>query len=122
MEEIIATPRSVCFAVKLADKFGDYGLVSVVLGVAGAADTLRLDTWLMSCRAMGRTLEHWVMNHVAASARAFGFTRITGEYLPTAKNAPVKSLLADFGFAQNESDAHELELDKWRGLATQVTL
>ena len=50
-----ASPRNVCFAVKLADRFGDYGLIAVVLGVAEDDDTLRLDTWLMSCRAMGRT-------------------------------------------------------------------
>jgi FkbH-like protein len=121
VEEMVKTPRSVCFAVRLADKFGDYGLISVVLAVPHAEDekVLRLDTWLMSCRAMGRTVEHLVMNQIVHTARASGYLLLHGEYLPTAKNTPVKSLLADFGFA-SVADAWRLELPEFQELPTRV--
>lgn len=124
VEEMAASPRSVCFAVKLADRFGDYGLIAVVLGVAEDDTTLRLDTWLMSCRAMGRTVEHFVMNHIAAAARGLGYATLLGEYLPTAKNVPVKSLLPDFGFTSNDGAGPRwtLPLTTFAPLATQVCL
>jgi FkbH-like protein len=102
VEEMVATARSVCFAVRLSDRFGDYGIVSVVLATALDATTLRLDTWLMSCRAMGRTLEHFVFNRLTALARQTGYERILAEYLPTPKNVPVQRLLPDFGFARGD--------------------
>lgn len=104
VEAMVSSPRSVCFAVKLADRFGDYGLISVLLGIAEDPETLRIDTWLMSCRAMGRTVEHFVMNHLAAFARDRGYATLMGEYLPTAKNAPVEGLLPGFGFVPAPGD------------------
>ena len=123
VEEMMTSGRSVCFAVKLADKFGDYGLVAVVLGVAEEEGSLRLDTWLMSCRAMGRTVEHFTLNQIVAYARALGYMKLIGEYLPTAKNVPVKSLLPDFGFAAMEgSDTQwSLGLEMFQVVPTQVS-
>jgi FkbH-like protein len=119
--EMAEAARGVCFAVRLADKFGDYGIVSVVLAVAADDTTLRLDTWLMSCRAMGRTLEHFVMNQIAARARRAGHERVLGEYLATPKNVPVRSLLADFGFSQDEpAGPWTLSLTSSALLATKV--
>ncbi len=103
VEEMTGTPGAVCFAVQLADKFGDYGIISVVLcepdAEARESGALRIDTWLMSCRAMGRRVEHLVMNHLVERAQSAGYAELLGEYLPTQKNTPVKALLADFGFA-----------------------
>ena len=83
-----------------------------------------LDTWLMSCRAMGRTVEHRVMNHLAAAARDLGYERLLGEYLPTPKNVPVKSLLEDFGFkpapAGPGGSHHVLRLREFPDMPTQV--
>ena len=124
VEEMLVMPRSVCFAFSLADKFGDYGLISVVLGIPEDPKTLRLDTWLMSCRAMSRTVEHGVMNHIAAAARALDYEMIIGEYLPTAKNKPVKSLLLDFGFvpllASAEGTRYTLSLASFSPLHCHV--
>lgn len=111
VEQMAANARGVCFAVTLTDKFGDYGLVSVLLAMPETERRLRIDTWLMSCRAMGRTLERWVMDHLAAAARGLGFSEITGEYLPTAKNAPVKDMLPGFGFAPEGGAGGLLRLD-----------
>lgn len=123
VEELCISPRSVCFAVKLADKFGDYGLIAVVLGVAEDDTTLRLDTWLMSCRAMGRTVEHFTLNYIAEAARNLGYKTLLGEYLPTAKNVPVKSLLPDFGFTPDEASGSlwTFPLTSFVTLATQVS-
>jgi FkbH-like protein len=124
VEEMIATPRSVCFAVSLADKFGDYGLISVLLGVPLDDKTLRLDTWLMSCRAMGRTVEHRVMNHLAAAARGLGYDRLLGEYVPTPKSVPVQSLLQEFGFKPEQTgpggSLYALRLQEFSDMPTQV--
>ena len=106
---------------RVIDKFGDYGIVSVVLAVPANDTTLRLDTWLMSCRAMGRTLEHFVMNQIAARARRAGYERVLGEYLPTPKNVPVQTLLADFGFTRDAPvGAWTLPLTSFALLATKV--
>jgi FkbH-like protein len=104
VEAMVATPGSVCFAVKLADKFGDYGLIAVVLALPQDAKTLRVDTWLMSCRAMGRTGEHFTLNHLATEAKKKHYSHLLAEYLPTPKNTPVESLLLSLGFSRNNSE------------------
>ncbi len=125
VEEMMAESGSVAFAVSLADKFGDYGLIAVVLGtkVLGEESLLRLDSWLMSCRAMGRTVEHWTLNHLARLARELGYDAVNGEYVPTAKNVPVQTLLADFGFVPREGRVGEymLKLSSYSDLPTQVS-
>lgn len=125
VEQMTGMARSLCFAVRLADKFGDYGLISVVLAVPTDEKTLRIDTWLMSCRAMGRTVEHFVLNHLAQSARGMGFDKLLAEYRPTAKSTPVKTLLPDFGFRSADADSPEanwwLELDDFSPLPSQVS-
>lgn len=122
VEEMAGLERGVCFAVTLADKFGDYGLISVVLAAPENEKRLRIDTWLMSCRAMGRTVERWVMSHLAAAAAERGYTEIAGEYAPSAKNAPVKGLLAGFGFAAETEDGGGmlLKLDGFSPLKSPV--
>ena len=123
VEEMVAHDRAVSFAVGLVDKFGDYGLVGVVLGVPADEQTLKLDTWLMSCRAMGRTVEHFTMNEIARQAEALGYDRILGEYQPTAKNVPVQFLLRDMGFeAQSQGEGtYVLKVFSYSDLPTQVS-
>lgn len=130
VEEMAATHGSVCFAVQLADRFGDYGIISVVLCVPDeecqSGEALRIDTWLMSCRAMGRTVEHLVMNCITEQATSAGYTRLLGEYLPTPKNTPVKGLLPGFGFdthaAGRGESWHSLGLTSAPVQSTQVRL
>lgn len=121
VEEMTAAKNNVCFAVSLTDRFGDYGIVSVVLAVPYDDATLRIDTWLMSCRAMGRTLEHFVMNRIAALARQAGYEAVLGEYLPTPKNVPVQTLLRDCGFSQDSPTTRWiLPLTFYADMATKV--
>ena len=87
----------------LDDRFGDNGLVSVVILRQTAPDTLFIDTWIMSCRVLKRGMEQFVMNTVVDEARRAGCRLIVGEYIPTPKNKLVEHLLPDMGFEQIES-------------------
>lgn len=87
------------FYLTLADKFGDNGLVSVIV-LRERPGTLEIDTWLMSCRVLGRGLEQHAMNRVVAMAGERGCEWVTGTYLPTAKNAMVRDFFARFGFEE----------------------
>jgi FkbH-like protein len=91
------------FYVKLADKFGDNGLISVVILTVRGTE-LEIDSWLMSCRVLGRGVEQYVMNEVVALARDRGCERVTGRYIPTAKNGMVKEFYAQFGFERVAGD------------------
>ncbi len=87
----------------LRDRFGDNGLIGVVLASV-EADLLDIDTWLMSCRVLKRGVEQFVLNHLAALARARGLAALRGEYIPTAKNALVRDHYEKLGFARLGGD------------------
>jgi FkbH-like protein len=84
----------------LRDKFGDHGLVGVLL--ASKSDmSWTIDSWLMSCRVIGRDLEYFMIKCLSDAARSSGVNRIIAQYIPTAKNGLVKNLLSDFGFSRD---------------------
>jgi FkbH-like protein len=113
---------------RLTDRFGDYGLISVVVMEVNGADA-RFPLWLMSCRVLSRGVEQHMMNHVAALAKAKGAKRLVGEYIPSAKNGMVKDFYARFGFklasevALDGSPRHEwaIEIDAYAPPATFIT-
>lgn len=84
--------------VKLADKFGDNGLISVFIARQTSEAEFEIDTWLMSCRVLKRGVEQLLFHEVAKGLFARGARRLVGDYLPTPKNALVKDLLASLGF------------------------
>lgn len=90
-------PDTLALAVRVVDRFGDNGLVSVVIARC-ADDMVEIDTWLMSCRVLGRKVEDAVMRVVAERARMRGAHRLIGRYRPTPKNALVKDVFAQLGF------------------------
>jgi FkbH-like protein len=85
-----------CYHLK--DKFGDNGIISVVAVARDSEDDARIDTWLMSCRVLGRNVEEAILADVVARARALGVRRLIGEYCPTAKNGLVSELYPRLGF------------------------
>src|SRR5262245_60354253 len=87
----------VCIYVRLADRFGDNGLISVVCGVREGT-RLIIDEWLMSCRVLNRGVEQLVCNHLVDQAREWGLSSIEGVYRPTAKNALVRDHYEGLGF------------------------
>jgi FkbH-like protein len=90
--------RYACFAFTLEDKYGDNGLISVVIMEKADAETLFIDTWFMSCRVLKRGMEDFVLNTIVRYARQNGFQKVVGEYLPTLKNGMVKEHYPSFGF------------------------
>jgi FkbH-like protein len=85
--------------IRLKDRFGDNGMVCVVICRTHGPQTWLLDTWLMSCRVLQRELERAVLDVVAAQAQRQGVWRLVGQYLPTEKNALVRDHYRDLGFA-----------------------
>ncbi len=83
---------------KLVDRFGDNGLVSVVLGRSDGR-ALHMDLWLMSCRVLKREMENAMLDVLAECARARGLATIVGYYLPTAKNGMVADFYPRLGFS-----------------------
>lgn len=84
---------------RLADKFGDNGIISIVIGNLVDATTIDIDTWLMSCRVLGRQVEQAVLEVVVNEARRMGATRLVGRYRPTEKNGMVAEHYQRLGFA-----------------------
>jgi FkbH-like protein len=79
-------PEVFTLQVRLADIFGDNGMISVVICRPGEAGVWEIDTWLMSCRVLGRKVEHMVLREILAHARAAGVHTVTGSYRPTDRN------------------------------------
>lgn len=92
-------PNKYCLQIRLADRFGDNGMISVVIFDCAEFDW-RCDTWLMSCRVLGRRVEELVLANVAEAARNAGARRLLGVYLPTKKNSLVSDHFAKLGFTR----------------------
>jgi len=103
---VAANPVAIALSFRLIDRFGDNGLICVLIAMPDRAepDALRIDTWLMSCRVLGRQVEEEVINQLSAIARERGFARIIGEYIPTAKNGMVRDLYQRMGFVRVSPD------------------
>jgi FkbH-like protein len=117
---MLAHPMTIGRSLRLTDRFGDYGLIAVILAVAApdsGPSTLLIDTWLMSCRVINRTAEEFFFNALCTEARARGIEHLVGCFVPTAKNGLVQDLYKRLGFAprglsNNGSVLYDLELTK----------
>ncbi len=90
---------------KLEDKFGDNGVVSVVIGRKDLSEkVLHLELWLMSCRVLKRDMEYAMMDNIVQACREERINAIMGYYYPTAKNAMVKDFYGSQGFAKIAED------------------
>lgn len=103
MEATAASPNYIRLCGRLMDKFGDNGIVSVVIGEKRGKE-LHIDLWLMSCRVLKRGMEYAMINRLVEEAKKAGIETIFGYYYPTKKNAMVKELFGDFGFTKISSD------------------
>lgn len=99
IEETASDPMNITLYGKLEDKFGDNGVVSVVIGKR-KENTLHIDLWLMSCRVLKRDMEFAMMDELVEQCQSAGITKIVGYYYPTAKNGMVKDFYAMQGFAK----------------------
>lgn len=108
-------PSVLTLQVRLKDRFGDNGMIGVVIGRCEAGDCV-LETWLMSCRVLNRGVERLVLDVLADQAHRRGMRRLIGIYLPTAKNALVRDHYQRLGFRADPSapdgERWTLELDQ----------
>jgi FkbH-like protein len=96
-----------CFTlqVRLSDVFGDNGMISVIICRPAAASDWQIDTWLMSCRVLGRGVERAVLRQILSRAQARGIQRLVGVYRPTDRNKLVEHHYSNLGFAQTGTEA-----------------
>ena len=99
IETLAKDPKTIDLSFTLEDKFGDNGLIAVIIMKEQDAQTLFIDTWFMSCRVLKRGMENFTLNTMVARAKAAGYKRIIGEYLPTPKNKMVEQHYPQLGFA-----------------------
>jgi FkbH-like protein len=126
--EVLTVMNDPCFvgySVRLKDRFGDHGLISVVIGQK-VEDTMKIDTWLMSCRVLKRQVEEEGLNELARLAGLRGCCRLEGIYLPTAKNEMVRDFYLRMGFtltAESETKREfELALETFQSLPTKIKI
>lgn len=119
IKEISRSRKYFSLSFTLKDKFGDYGLISVVI-LKKEEKALIIDTWIMSCRVLKRNMEHFVLTNIVELARNNGFGYIIGEYLPTPKNELVKDHYKDLGFMP-ENDKWKLDIGSYEEKPTYIS-
>ena len=102
IEALGQNPDVIDLSFTLEDKFGDNGLIAVIIMKKQDEETLFIDTWFMSCRVLKRGMEDFTLNTMVEAAREKGYKRIVGEYLPTPKNKMVENHYPSLGFQKQE--------------------
>ena len=120
IQSIANDKNYITFAVELDDKFGNYGLISLVIVKLNSDNGATIDTWIMSCRVLKRTVEHFVMNEVVQKLNSIGIKYLIGEYISTEKNKLVSRLLEYLGMTNNENNSYYLELKNYSKLTTYI--
>ncbi len=110
--EMAARPDWQVLSISVRDRFGDHGLVGVAI-TRDNGDACEIDSFLLSCRVIGRTLETALLSHLAENAAARGCRQLVGWFLPTRKNAPARELYRQHGFepAKQSGDGTLWSLD-----------
>lgn len=115
ISELVQSPGWHCFSLQVKDRFGDNGLVGVAL-THHHDGIYEIDTLLMSCRVIGRTVETAFLSFLAGHARELNASSMQGWFLPTRKNAPARDFYSDHGFQTLRQDGDgtlwELNLEK----------
>ncbi len=99
--------NTITLTARLKDKFGEYGLISVLICNKTSPDELYIDTWLMSCRVLKRRVEESVLDYLTKEAMRRGFKTLVGKYIETSKNRIVMNHYKDLGFEYND------QKDQW---------
>jgi FkbH-like protein len=129
MEAIAASPEIVSLQFRLLDRFGDNGLISVLIlrPDPGQADVMEIDTWVMSCRVFGRELEFEAMNIAVETARSRGVRAFRASYIPTKKNGVISDLYPRLGFTRAAAEPSadggiqwRLDLSEYVGRKTHI--
>ena len=107
---LIGNPANGVFSLRVSDRFGDHGIVGLAIAQR-RGDTAYFDSFLLSCRIIGRKVETAFLAFLADWAKTNGLRAFDGELILTAKNAPAADFFARHGFTEVSSDAHG---SRWR--------
>ncbi len=109
------------FAGKVYDKFGEYGLTCVAI-VKKETKHWEIDTFLLSCRVLGRKVETAVLAGIARRAAAAGLETIRAKFLPTEKNRPAAEFLPSHGFIQNNDQYYYANIESIINIPEHIQL
>jgi FkbH-like protein len=109
IEELAGNPNWITLTISLADRLGDNGLISVIF-LRKSGKRVEIDTWLMSCRVLQRTVEQLALNEIVTLCGEHGCSTVTGVYIPTQRNGMVRDHYASLGF---EPAGAEGEVTYW---------
>jgi FkbH-like protein len=127
--DVVSTGTAEVFGASVRDRFGDNGLVGVTI-MRRAGEVCEIDTFLLSCRVIGRTVETGILAYLIEHARVCGAQQVIGWFIPTKKNAPAKDFLSRHGFELTGEEAdgaqrwvldlrvHSVAVPDWLGLET----
>ena len=90
--------KKIVECAQIEDKFGDNGITAAYIVNKDNEQQWTIDTFLLSCRVIGRGVEDDILSHIIEKARKDGISQVRGEYIKTEKNQPAENLFADFGF------------------------
>jgi FkbH-like protein len=114
IERMVNDPNVLVRRFRLTDRFGDNGLIAVIIARRhdGESNTHLIDTWLMSCRVLGRGVEAACLGVLARAVVRTGSTALIGEYRPSQRNEMVRRHYPKLGFASDVEDPNGATL--WR--------
>jgi FkbH-like protein len=103
LSDVLARPSWRVYTLRATDRFGDNGIVGVAITHDRDGKT-EIDSFLLSCRVIGRTIETAFLSALAQHARQVGTVALLGSFIPTAKNAPARDFYPSHGFEQIDAD------------------
>ncbi|MDE1146490.1 MAG: HAD-IIIC family phosphatase [Azospirillaceae bacterium] len=125
VQGVMEDGAAVGLQLRLTDRFGDNGIIGIIIGRLEGNDFV-IDTWLMSCRVLGRQVEVTTLNLVAERARALGARRLVGQYIATDKNGMVREHYRNLGFTVVHADEQgcrgELDIEGFAPRPTAITM
>ena len=105
--KIIQNKSHRVFSIKLIDKFGDYGLTGVAILDISSKDIWKIDTFLLSCRIIGRNIEQAILAYIIQEAKKEGVNYVIGEFIPSEKNHPAKDFYKKMSLEKKYQDNKE---------------
>jgi FkbH-like protein len=112
VRELCSSADQRVYALRVWDKFGDYGLTGVVITDNADPKIWKIDTLLLSCRVLGRGVETALLASLASDARSEGAVQLTASFIPTAKNSPAAEFLPSHGFKSIEGERWGIALSE----------
>ena len=113
--------KKIVGCARVIDKFGDNGITGVFIINKDNNNEWTLDTFLLSCRVIGRNVEYCILNHIIEKAKNEGIKKLKGKFIPTKKNKPSENFLPNFGF-KKEGDHWVYSIEEHTKEIPHITL